>query len=127
MTVGSTGQRHDQRRGSPRTHGERLARWSLGMLVAFALWTAAFVGLSGVVAGWLGADMTGGDVAYIREWLPWSAVTLLWVLPLVVGVVLGGRAVRAGAGREGTAALVLNSLILTLVVAPSLVDRLLHL
>jgi len=35
------------------------------MLVAFALWTVAFVGLSGVVAGWLGAEMTGGDVLVV--------------------------------------------------------------
>ena len=127
MTVGTTGQRRSQGRDGPGGQAERLARWSLGMLVVFALWTAAFVGLSAIVGRWLGAEMTDGDVAYITQWLPWSAVTLLWVLPLVVGVVLGTRAVRAGAGRGGTAALVLNSLILVLVVAPSLADRLLHL
>lgn len=126
MTVGTTGRRNEHRKG-PLGHADRLARWSLGMLVAFSLWTAAFIGLSSVVGRWLGAEMTDGDVASITAWLPWSAVTLLWVLPLVVGVVLGTRAVRAGAGREGKAALVLNGLILVLVVAPSLVDRLLHL
>ena len=125
MTVGTTGRR---RQGNGHQgHAERLARWSLGMLVVFALWTAAFVGLSSVVGRWLGAEMTDGDVAYLTAWLPWSAVTLLWVLPLVVGVVLGTRAVRAGAGPAGKAALVLNSLVLVLVVVPSLVDRLLHL
>ena len=126
MTVGTTGQRRYQGRRGPRSHDERLERWSLGMLVAFALWTAAFIGLSGVVAGWFGADLANGEVAYIEEWLPWAAVTLLWVLPLVVGVVLGARAVQAGAGHGGKAAVVLNSLILVLVVAPSLADRLLH-
>lgn len=126
MTVETRGQ-HRNRRSDPQLQAERLARWSFGMLVAFALWTVAFVGLSGVVAGWLGAETTGGDVAYIEEWVPWTAVTLLWVLPVLAGVVLGAQAVRAGAGRAGMAALVLNSLILVLVVGPSLADRLLHL
>jgi hypothetical protein len=97
------------------------------MLVVFALWTAAFIGLSGVVGEWLGAQMEGGQVAHIEAWLPWFAVTLVWVLPLVVGLVLGVQAVRAGAGRAGKAAVVLNSLILGLMVGPPLLDRLLHL
>lgn len=125
MTVRTTGRRRYD--SGQRSHAERLARWSLGMLVVFAGWTGAFVGLSGVVGRWLGAEMTDGDVAYLTGWLPWAAVTLLWVLPLVVGVVLGTRAVRAGAGPTGKAALVMNGLILVLVVVPPLTDRLLHL
>ncbi|MDF2091280.1 hypothetical protein P0Y31_02900 [Knoellia sp. 3-2P3] len=95
--------------------------------MAFAVWTAAFIGLSGVVGEWLGAEVEGGEVAYIEAWLPWLAASLLWVLPLVAGVVLGVKAVRTGAGRAGKAALVLNTLILVLMVGPSLIDRLLHL
>ena len=126
MTVQTRG--HQNHHRTPEQHdAERFARWSFGMLVAFALWTAAFIGLSGVVGEWLGAEVEGGEVAYIEAWLPWLAVSLLWVLPLVAGVVLGVKAVRAGAGREGKAALVLNTLILVLMVGPSLIDRLLHL
>ena len=127
MTVQTRGQHQNHHRTPEQQHAERLARWSFGMLVAFALWTAAFIGLSGVVGEWLGAEVEGGEVAYIEAWLPWLAVSLLWVLPLVAGLVLGVQAVRAGAGRAGKAALVLNTLILVLMVGPSLVDRLLHL
>ena len=127
MTVQTRGHHQNHHRTPEQRHAERLARWSFGMLVAFALWTAAFIGLSGVVGEWLGAEVEGGEVAYIEAWLPWLAVSLLWVLPLVAGMVLGVKAVRAGAGRSGKAALVLNTLILVLMVGPSLIDRLLHL
>jgi hypothetical protein len=127
LTVQTRGHHQNHHRTPEQQHAERFARWSFGMLVAFALWTAAFIGLSGVVGEWLGAEVEGGEVAYIEAWLPWLAVSLLWVLPLVAGVVLGVKAVRAGAGQPGKAAVVLNTLILVLMVGPSLIDRLLHL
>ena len=127
MTVQTRGHHQNHHRTPEQHRAERFGRWSFGMLVAFALWTAAFIGLSGVVGEWLGAEVEGGEVAYIDAWLPWLAVSLLWVLPLVIGVVLGVKAVRAGAGRAGKAALVLNTLVLVLMVGPSLIDRLLHL
>ena len=127
MTVQTRGHHQNHHRTPEQHPAERLARWSFGMLVAFGLWTAAFIGFSGRVGEWLGAEVEGGEVAYIEAWLPWLAVSLLWVLPLVAGMVLGVQAVRTGAGRAGKAALVLNTLILVLMVGPSLLDRLLHL
>ena len=105
----------------------RRAHWSLAMLPVFAVWTIAFIGLSGLVAQWLGQASTAGEVVYIESWLPWLAVTLTWVAPLVAGVVLGVQAVRRGAGRVGWVGLATNAAVLLLMTGPPLLDRLLHL
>lgn len=105
----------------------RLARWSLAMLVVFGLWTAAFIALSGVIAQWLGLEVKRGEVVYIEAWVPWLAMTLIWVLPLVAGLALAVPAIRRGASTTGKAALVLNALVLLLVAGPALVDRFAHL
>ncbi|HEY7718375.1 MAG TPA: hypothetical protein VH915_06420 [Pedococcus sp.] len=105
----------------------RRAYWSLAMLPVFVGWTLAFILLSALVAQWLGQATAGGEVPYIESWLLWLAVTLAWVAPLVVGVVLGAKAVRRGAGRAGWVALATNAGVLLLMTGPPLLDRLLHL
>jgi hypothetical protein len=98
------------------------------MLAVFAVWTLAFVFLSGPVAGALGAPTSGGEVAYIDRWLPWIAVTALWVMPLLVGVGLALDA-RRRARADGLArtALIVHAVAIVAVTGPSVLDRLLHL
>lgn len=74
----------------------RLAKLSLWMLVVFAAWTVVYIFLAGPVAESFGVGT--GAQGYIEAWLPWIAVSLLWVAPLLAGAVLGGRALALGAG-----------------------------
>ncbi len=85
------------------------------MLAVFVVWTAAFI----VVSGWI----AGGDVPYLRAWLPWLGATLAWTLPLLAGVVLGGVAIRHGGGRLARLGLVLNAALLVILVLRNLVGR----
>lgn len=106
----------------------REARISLWMLAAFAVWTVVFVVASGPVARLIGAPTSGGDVVYLREWVPWTVVTIVWLLPLLVGIGLALDAKRRD-GREplARAGLLANAVIVLAVTGPSLLDRLLHL
>lgn len=108
-----------------RAPADRLGRASAWMLAVFVLWTAAFIGLSGVVSQWLGVATESGETPYIEAWLPWLAVTLLWVAPLVVGIVLAVMAVRRGAGALAKVALGIHLVILLGTVGPAMLDRLL--
>lgn len=85
------------------------------MLAVFVVWTAAFI----VVSGWIAGD----DVPYLRAWLPWLGATLPWTLPLLAGVVLGGVAIRHGGGRLARLGLVLNAALLVILVLPNLIGR----
>ena len=114
-------------RQATHARGRRASIWSLAMLPVFTVWTAAFILLSGVVAGWLGLQTQGGEVVYLEEWLPWIAATLLWALPLVIGVGLAVQGLRRGAGTIAKVALGFNGIALLLMVGPSLIDRFLHL
>lgn len=99
----------------------KLAKLSLWMLVVFAVWTLIYIFAAGVVTdlfGWAGED------GYVDAWLPWITVTLVWVAPLIVGVVLAARALTMHAGRLAWIGLLANTLGLLFVTVPSLVDRL---
>ena len=104
----------------------REAALSLWMLLVFAGWTVAYIALSGVVAGWLGLATRGGEVVYIEAWLPWALATLLWVAPLIAGVVLGVLALRQGAGAMAKVGIVVNAVLLLMLTAPALLDRLVN-
>ncbi len=114
-------------RTTTHAQGRRASVWSLVMLPVFAVWTVAFILLSGVVARWLGLQTQGGEVVYLEDWLPWVAAALLWTLPLVIGVALAVQGLRRGAGAIATVALGANGILLLFMVGPSLIDRFLHL
>lgn len=114
-------------RQTTHVRGRRASVWSLAMLPVFAVWTVAFILLSGVVAGGLGLQTQGGEVVYLEEWLPWIAASLLWALPLVIGVGLAVHGLRRGAGTIATVALCLNGVVLLIMVGPSLIARFLPL
>lgn len=105
----------------------RLASASYWMVAVFAAWTIVFVVASGPVAELFGQATEAGEVVYLDAWLPWLAVTLLWVLPLVAGVVLAVLATTRRVGGYAWGALVVNAAILFLMVGPPLLDRILHL
>jgi hypothetical protein len=98
------------------------------MLGVFAPWTVLFIVLSGPVASLLGAPVSGGEVAYVEAWVPWIVITIVWLLPLLVGLALALDARRhdPGDGLAGVA-LALHAVIIVVVAGPSLLDRLLHL
>lgn len=106
---------------------EQEARLSWWMVATFAVWTVAFVLLSGPVAEALGFPTSGGEVMYIQRWVPWIGVTVLWVLPLLVGIGLAADARRRGHGGQARAALIVESILLLGATGPALLDRLLHL
>ena len=103
----------------------RLAKLSLWMLVVFAAWTVVYIFLAGPVAESFG--IATGAEGYVESWLPWIAVTFLWVAPLLAGAVLAARALALGAGRLGWIGLAANVVALLALTVPSLVDRLMHL
>lgn len=113
---------------APLRPARREARLSLWMLAVFAGWTALFIGLSGPVAELLGAPTSGGEVVYLEAWGPWIAVTLVWLLPVLVGLGLALDARRRDVRETlATAAIVVHAVLLAVVAGPPLLDRLIHL
>lgn len=108
--------------------GRRRVWLSLSMLAVFVPWTVLFIVLSGPVAELLGAPVSGGEVAYVEAWVPWIVITVVWLLPLLVGLGLA-LASRRRDPRDGLArvALVLHAVLMVVVAGPALLDRLLHL
>jgi hypothetical protein len=102
------------------------AKTSLWMLGVFALWTAAFIVLSPVVAQWFGVETQGGEVPYIENWFGWVFTTLVWVAPLLAGLGLAWDAGRRGARNLARTALIVNAVVLIVLVVPSLLDRLVN-
>lgn len=101
--------------------GRRLGLWSLLMLPAFALWTIAFI----VVSGFLfepassGVGPFGESIEGV-EWLGWSALTAVWVLPLILGVILGVFGAVRDKDRLGIAGWIANAVVLVWLVGTSL-------
>jgi hypothetical protein len=104
------------------------AKAALWMLPVFAFWTIAFIGLSAPVARLFGVETTGGEVPYIENWFGWTAITLLWVVPLVIGAALAWDALHRDRTQPlARTALIINAVVLVALVAPSLLDRLINL
>ena len=106
----------------------REVRISWWMLAVFAAWTVVFIAVSGPLAELLDVPTSGGEVLYIEAWLPWIAVTLLWLLPLLVGLGLALDALRRDRPDSlPRVAAAVHLGIMLVVAGPSLLDRLLHL
>ncbi len=119
-----------QSAGPTHTHvpltASRWAQGSFWALAVFALWTVAFVVASGPLAQVLGSDVQPtGEVAYIEGWAPWIGITVLWVLPLLVGIALGVVARVRGCGTIALVGIGMNVAVLLFVVVPAVVDRIL--
>lgn len=126
MTTHHPGRTHDPLTAMHRPRVQALT--SLWMLGVFVVWTVAFIALSAPAARLFGFDTPGGEVPYIENWFGWTAVTLLWVWPLVAGVGLAWHALRRDpAQRLARIALPVNAVLLVVIVAPPVLDRILHL
>jgi hypothetical protein len=98
------------------------------MLPVFAAWTIAFVGLSAPVARLFGVETPGGEVPYIENWFGWVLLTLVWVIPLIVGAGLAMNALHRDHTQQlARTALVIHGVLITALVAPPLLDRLINL
>lgn len=99
--------------GAPRAEADRLMRWSFSMLLvfAFAYLVAAAVGFW--LLGALG--LNDGDLLLMDHsaigWIAEIGLTLVLATPPVIGVVLGVRAIRAGAGKLALVAVAINGLL----------------
>jgi hypothetical protein len=110
--------------GEPSPRARLLAVWSWLMLpmlvVSFGVGYAVGVVLMGALGvpegGLLTRAGTAGRLAALL-------VLLIGVLPTVGGVLLGRRAVREGAGARGTAALVVNGVVLAYLVVVQVLQQ----
>ena len=125
MTTHHPGRTHDP----ASVHRPRIqALTSVWMLAVFAVWTGAFVALSGPIARVFGVETPGGEVPYIENWFGWSALTLLWAAPLIAGVAFAWNSLRRNPGQWlARVGLSVNGVLLVVVVGAPLLDRLLHL
>lgn len=67
-----------------------------------------------------------GDTYYIEAWGPWIAITLLWLIPLMVGLALAVIATTRGAGKLAWLGIVIHGLLLAFFVTPNVIDRLIN-
>lgn len=99
------------------------------MLAVFVVWTIMFILLSEPVVRFVFGfePAKPGDTFYVEAWGPWIAITLVWLAPVVAGLVLAVVAVRRGAGVLGWSALVFHGLLLLVFTVPNIIERLLTL
>lgn len=114
---------------NPSDAARRLARLSLWMLLVFVVWTIIHIlatePMQRILFGF--TPSYPGDTFYIEAWGPWIAVTLVWLIPLIVGLVLAAAAARRGAGRLAWVALAVHGLLLAWITIPNVIDRLINL
>lgn len=96
----------------------RLTRWSLLMIVVYVVWALVLgMTLGALLMSWLG--LSEGDLLLMAGgaggWLSSIAMSALIAVPLVLGTVLGVKAVRRGSRRVWIA-LVINVLLLAQIV-----------
>ncbi len=96
------------------------------MLPVFAVWTIIYIFASEpIVRSLFGVGPSEpGEAFYIEAWGPWLVVTLLWVAPLVVGLVLGVLGAVKGAGKLAWWAVAVHGALLLFLLVPNIVDRL---
>lgn len=103
----------------------RLAKLSLWMLVVFAAWTVVYMFAADPVARLLGyGSDVPGEVVYVEAWLPWIGITLLWLAPVIVGLVLAGIAAKRGGGRLAWWGIGIHGLLLAFFTIPNVIERL---
>jgi hypothetical protein len=106
-----------------------LIRISWWMLPAFAAWTAVYIFASEpilrTVFGF--APSAPGETLYIEEWGPWIAVTISWLLPILIGMVASALALRRGAGKQAWVSLLIHLALFLFLTLPNIIERLLFL
>lgn len=96
------------------------------MLPIFAVWTVAFILLTEpmqrILFGF--TPSSPGDTFYVEAWGPWIAITLVWLAPVVAGLVLALVAAVRRAGKRAWWALGVHGLLLAFFIIPNVIDRL---
>ncbi|QGU04183.1 hypothetical protein [Corynebacterium comes] len=114
---------------NPSEAARRLARLSLWMLLVFVVWTIIFIlatePMQRILFGFTPSHP--GDTFYIEAWGPWIATTLVWVIPLIVGLVLAVLAAMRGAGKLAWSGIAIHGLLLAFFIIPNVIDRLINL
>lgn len=82
------------------------------MLAVFVVWTILFILLSEPVVRFVFGfePAKPGDTFYVEAWGPWIAITLVWLAPVVAGLVLA-----------------FHGLLLLVFTVPNIIERLLTL
>lgn len=68
-----------------------------------------------------------GDSFYVEAWGPWIVLALLWLAPLLAGLVLAVIAVKRRAGKSAWWAIAVHGLLLLSFTVPNIIERLLTL
>lgn len=107
----------------------RLALLSWWMLPAFVAWSAIYILLSEpilrLVFGFTPSQP--GDSFYVEAWGPWIVLALLWLAPLLAGLVLAVIAVKRRAGKSAWWAIAVHGLLLLSFTVPNIIERFLTL
>lgn len=108
---------------NPRWRG--LVRLSWSMFAVFAVWTAVYIVASEpVLTAVFGFTPSApGDTFYITEWGPWIAVTLVWLVPILAGIVSATVALRRGAGKQAWIPLVIHVALFLFFTIPNVIER----
>lgn len=96
------------------------------MLPVFAVWTVIFIFASEPMVRFLfGFEPAApGETFYIEAWGPWIATTLLWLAPVVAGLVLGVLGAVKGAGKLAWWAVAVHGALFLFFTVPNVVERL---
>lgn len=99
------------------------------MLAAFVAWSVLFILFSEPMLHLLFGFTPSrpGDTFYVEAWGPWIAITLAWLFPVLIGLVLAALALRAGAGAAAWTALAVHGVLFVGFTVPNVIDRLLTL
>lgn len=98
------------------------------MLPVFVVWTVIYIFAAEEVTRLLGHGPSApGEVYYIEAWIPWIITTLLWLAPVVVGLVLALVGVRHGEGRLAWVGVAIHGLLLAFFTIPNVIERILTL
>lgn len=65
-----------------------------------------------------------GETFYLEAWGPWIAFTVLWLGPLVAGIVISSIALKWGAGRSAMFSLAVHSGLFLIFTVPNIIERL---
>ncbi len=99
------------------------------MLPAFAAWTIVYIFASepilSLVFGF--TPSIPGESFYIEEWGPWIAVTIVWLSPIVTGLVSSAMAIRRCAGKAAWTPFVIHLVIFVFLTVPNIIERILFL
>ena len=100
----------------------RLAWW---MFPAFAAWTMLYIfAAEPILSIFFGfTPSVPGETFYIYEWGPWIAVTLSWLVPILIGLTSSSIALRRGAGKSARTPFLIHLALFLVLTVPNIIER----